>query len=317
MVAVEADGGNDAGSKRGARHHPRASPGVRREPSADRDGRWNGSREARDERVTVGGYYSNLQKFELLPAFNPRLAFILKPYDGGNIKIMAAKAFRAPSVYELAYTSPFQIAPVSLKPEQIYSAELEYSHRFSQTVTGTAAGYTNVVNNLVQLNEVTPGIVQYSNASSNVVVFGGEAEVRREWRQGWMLAATYSYSKAKYVGGTVALRDVPNTVEHLASFRGAVPILGRTLMAMSRVTFEGPRPDRNDVQGTDSQLKTDPGVIWDFVLTGEVEKLAVRYALGLYNALDWKYSVIPSGEFRQRTIVQNGRTVLASLTLSF
>jgi hypothetical protein len=33
--------------------------------------------------------------------------------------------------------------------------------------------------------------------------------------------------------------------------------------------------------------------------------------------MDWRYTVIPSGEFRQRQIVQNGRTFLASVTLSF
>ena len=38
-------------------------------------------------------YYSNLPKFEFLPAFNPRLAFILKPYDGGNTKINTALSF--------------------------------------------------------------------------------------------------------------------------------------------------------------------------------------------------------------------------------
>jgi len=261
-------------------------------------------------------YYSNLPKFEFAPAFNPRLALIVKPYNGGNIKLMGAKAFRTPSVYELHYTSPFQRPPTTLEPEQIYSGELEYSHRFSQTVTGTAAGYTNLVNNLVQLNQIEPGIVQYSNSPANILVLGGEFELRREWRQGWMLAGTYTYQKARYTGDNT-LRDVPNSIEHLASFRGAVPILGRTLMAMTRVSFEGPRPDRNELRTDAPQLTTDPAVIWDFVLSGEVERMAVRYALGIYNALDWKYSVIPSGEFRQRQLVQNGRTVLASLTLSF
>jgi len=261
-------------------------------------------------------YYSSLEKFELLPALNPRLALILKPYDGGNVKIMGAKAFRAPSVYELHYTSPFQLQATNLSPEQIYSGEVEYSHRFSQTVTGTAAGYTNVVDNLVQLGEVSPGVVQYSNSGANVLVLGTEFELRREWRQGWMLAANYSYQRARYVGDDT-LRGVPNSVEHLASVRGAIPIIGRTLMAMSRVTFEGPRPDRNERVVDSPQLQTDPGVIWDFVLSGEVERMGVRYALGMYNALDWKYSIVPSGEFRQRQIVQNGRTVLASITVSF
>jgi outer membrane receptor for ferrienterochelin and colicin len=263
-------------------------------------------------------YYSNLPKFDLGSAFNPRLAVIVKPYDGGNIKIIGAKAFRAPSVYELHYTATFQLPPTSLKPEQIYSAEIEYSHRISQTVTGLLAGYTNVVDDLVRLNETAPnsGVVQYSNSPAQVLVLGAEAEVRREWRQGWMLAATYSYQKARYINDAT-LRDVPNSIEHLASFKGAVPIIGRTVMAMTRVSVEGPRPDRNELVTDAPQETTDPAIIWDLVLSGEIERMNTRYAIGAYNVGDWKYSVIPSGEFRQRQIVQNGRTFLATVTASF
>ncbi|MDB4941955.1 MAG: TonB-dependent receptor [Labilithrix sp.] len=263
-------------------------------------------------------YYSNLPEFDVAAALNPRLAVIFKPYDGGNIKVMGAKAFRAPSVYELHYTALFQLPPASLKPEQIYSAEIEYSHRFSQTVTGLVAGYTNLVQDLVRLNETAPnsGIVQYSNSPAEVLVLGAEAEVRREWRQGWMMSATYSYSKARYIND-VTLRDVPNSIEHLASFKGAVPIIGRTIMAMTRVSIEGPRPDRNELVTDAPQRTTDPAVIWDLVLSGEIERMSTRYAIGAYNLGDFKYSVVPSGEFRQRTLVQNGRTVLATITTSF
>ncbi len=261
-------------------------------------------------------YYSNLPNFEFFPAFNPRLAFIVKPWEGGNIKIMGAKAFRTPSVYELHYTSTTQIPPAALSPEQIYSGEIELTQRLSQTVSATVAAYSNYVKDLIVLNDVGGGTTQYSNSPANVLILGTEAEVRREWRQGWMLGATYSYQHASYQGGT-GLRDVPNSIEHLASFKGAVPILGRTLMAMSRVSIEGPRPDRNDAAGSPAQDTTPTAVIWDFVLSGEVERMGVRYALGLYNAMDWKYAAIPSGEFRQSQIVQSGRTVLANVTLSF
>lgn len=265
-------------------------------------------------------YYSNLPKFDFGSAFNPRLAAIVKPYDGGNIKIMGAKAFRTPSVYELHYTATFQVPPTSLKPEQIYSGEIEYSHRISPTVTGVVAGYANLVEDLISLNETAPGSgqVQYGNSPAKVLVLGGEAEVRREWRQGWMLAATYSYQRARYVGDSSStLRDVPNSIEHLASFKGAVPIIGRSVMAMTRVSIEGPRPDRNERTTDPSQQTTDPAMVWDLVLSGEVERMNARYAIGVYNLGDYKYTIIPSGEFRQQQVVQNGRTFLATATVSF
>ena len=268
-------------------------------------------------------YYSNLPKFEAWPATNPRLAAIIKPYDAGVIKIIAAKAFRSPSVYELHYTSTTQVAPVKLSPEQIYSGEVEFTHRFTSTWSGTAAAYTNFVENLIVLDDahtssgaLIPNTVQYQNSPANVVIVGGEVEVRREWRNGWMVGANYSYSHADYVGGG-ALRDVANSIEHVGSIKGAVPIIGRTIMGMTRLSIEGPRPDRNENPTDPPQLKTDTGVVWDIVLSGEIEKMGIHYNIGIYNALDWKYGIIPSTEFAQRQIIQNGRTFLANVAMSF
>jgi len=242
-------------------------------------------------KITAGArldYYSNTD-FDVGSATNPRLAFIIKPYERGNLKILGGKAFRAPSVYELYYSSDTQIQPQGLKPEQVYSGELEFSHRFSPTVVGTVAGYVNYVDKLIELQTIqapdaTGALVektQYQNSNSPVQVLGGEAEVRREWRQGWMVAGSYSLQSASYVGSNAdLLRRVPNSPVHLASLKGAVPIIGRTLMGMTRLSVEGGRPDRNSASTDPPQLTTDTGVIWDLVLSGEIERMGVRYALG-------------------------------------
>jgi outer membrane receptor protein involved in Fe transport len=261
-------------------------------------------------------YYSSLDRFNLGAAINPRLAFIVKPYEGGNLKIMAGKAFRAPSVYELFYTSTTQVRPNKLDPEQIYSGEVELTHSFTPVVTGTLAGYSNYVSDLIELQDIGGDIVRYGNSSAPVLVIGGEAELRREWRGGWMVGATYSYQRARYVDAP-GLRKVPNSAEHLASVKGAVPIIGRSLVAMTRVSLEGARPDRNFRDTDPPQGTSETGVIWDLVFSGEAEKLGVHYAIGAYNLADWRYDAVPSGEFRQRTIVQSGRTVLASVSVSF
>jgi outer membrane receptor protein involved in Fe transport len=300
-------------------------------------------------------YYSSLDKFNFLDAFNPRLAFIVKPYQGGTLKLLAGKAFRAPSVYELYYTSSTQLRPTGLKPEQVYSAEIEYDHRFSTTVVASAAAFINGVSNLIELNNVLDASGtqrnQYRNSLFPVLVTGGEAEIRREWRQGWMFGASVTVQYAQYlnkeevltgvtgsactdVGGTVeggncravAVRDVPNSPRVLGSIRGAFPIIGRTLMVMSRLSFEGGRPDgqyRNyDTSGgtptaAPAQGSTVPGLIWDLVFSGEIERAGLRYSVGAYNVLGWQYDTVPSGEFVQRTIMQPGRSFLASLAFTY
>ncbi len=301
-------------------------------------------------------YYSSIVNPSFLDIFNPRIAFILKPTKNDAIKLLGGKAFRAPSVYELYYQAPQQFRagtqclptdPVDstgnhvcdLKPEQVYSAEIEYSHRFSPTVVGLVAVYANYVANLIELDNVSDASGTYKNEYRNsdnpVFVLGGEAEVRREWRGGWMLASSVSVSRAGYItqvddaGGKShqciglaqacgGLGEVPNSPLFLASLKGAVPIIGRTLMVMSRLSFEGPRFDNAIAVGTGApQGTTDPGLIWDVVFSGEVEKLGVRYAVGAYNMMDWRYQAVPSVEFAQRVIPQPGRTFLASVSATF
>jgi outer membrane receptor for ferrienterochelin and colicin len=273
-------------------------------------------------------------------SLNPRIALIIHPYEGGNLKIMAGKAFRAPSTYELTYNDGgnTQVASPNLKPESIYSGEIEYSHRFSATVAATWTVYGNVVDGLIVSRggteadpaTMTPAVpLYYANSTAPIVTFGGEVELRRDWRQGWMLAASYAAQHSRYVPSTSAsdlfgssdnpgFRHVPNAPEHLASLKGAAPILSRALLFTTRLSFEGPRFDRHDeADDPIAQSSTDPAVVWDFVLSGEEQRWGLRYSFGLYNAFDWRYSVPVSNEFVQNTIVQNGRTVMATVNLAF
>ncbi len=299
-------------------------------------------------------YYSSIVHPQFLDSFNPRVAAIIKPTKNDTIKIMGGKAFRAPSVYELYNQGPTQyragvaclptdpvvngVPTCDLSPEQVYTGELEYSHRFSPTVTALVAAYSNYVTNLIELINVTGtsgAKNEYHNSANPVFVIGGEAEVRREWRDGWMLSASVSVSRAGYIT-TVAdaggqshqcigvvqtcggLGEVPNSPLVLGALKGAMPIIGRQLMLTSRLSFEGMRYDNAIAAGTGvPQGTTDPALIWDVVFSGEVEKLHVKYAVGAYNVMDWQYQAVPSVEFAQRVIPQNGRTFLASVSATF
>ena len=53
------------------------------------------------------------------------------------------------------------------------------------------------------------------------------------------------------------------------------------------------------------------------MLSGQEQRAGFRYALGLYNALDWRYDVPVSSLIQPRTVRQNGRTILASLGVNF
>jgi outer membrane receptor for ferrienterochelin and colicin len=258
---------------------------------------------------------------------NPRVALIFRPYARGNLKVMAGRAFRAPSIYEIYYTTMSARPNPDLAPETVLSGEVEFSHRISNTWTVLVAGYANYIENLIALRTTRKGMTdydQYQNTASPVLTLGAEAEVRREWRQGWMLSASYAFQRSRYASSAESLREVPNAPEHLFAFRAAAPLVPQLFVASTRVTVEGPRWDRNDSATDPTQTRTSPSVVWDLVLSGRAERFGLRYALGVYNMFDWRYAVPMSNEFvrgdrRQSltTMVQGGRTFLASASVDF
>jgi len=285
-------------------------------------------------RAQLGARFDSYSTFG--SSVNPRAALVLRPYDGGNVKILAGKAFRAPSIYELFNVAGGgQRASSGLDPENLYSLELEYSHRFTRNVVGTLATYANYIENLIALRDLpdaTPTSPSYAYSNTNVPVgtLGGEAEIRREWKEGWMVAASYSFQKSRYlksssIGDFLAfapardLREVPNAPSHLASVKGGVPIIGRALLLTSRFTVEGPRPDRNDQEGPGlpPQGETPPALLWDIVFSGAEPRWGLSYAIGVYNAFDAQWRVPTSAEFRQTSMPQNGRTFLATGAIAF
>ncbi len=266
-------------------------------------------------------------------SLNPRVALILKPYEAGNTKLLLGKAFRAPSTYELYYNDSgiTQIQSPNLSPESLYSLEVEHTHRFSASLVATAAAYGNYAARLISTlgSGSSDDPLHYANERSPLVVLGGEVGLRREFRQGAMFSLSYGLSVARFLatngaGDLVSLdtaaekRSVENSPVHLASLKGALPVINRALTFASRLSIEGPRYDRYENR-TDpvAQGKTSGAVIWDLVFSGEEARYGVHYAFGVYNAFDWHYSAPVSTEFVQRAIQQPGRSYMASLDMKF
>jgi len=265
-------------------------------------------------------------------SLNPRAALIVKPYAAGNSKLIVGKAFRAPSIYELYYNDNghTQVQSPYLRPESLYSVELEHAHRISASLVATANGYANYAAHLISpmglSTEAEP--LHYQNENSPLVVLGGEVGLRREFRQGAMFALSYGFAVSRFLQSNGAgdlfsfakatdKRSVANAPVHLASAKAVIPIINRALNLASRLTITGPRFDRYENTSDPSQGKTGTAVIADLVFSGEESRYGVRYAFGVYNALDWRYSVPVSTEFTQRSIVQDGRSFMASLDVKF
>src|SRR3970282_2179093 len=112
------------------------------------------------------------------------------------------------------------------------------------------------------------------------------------------------------------LRRVENSPAQSASLKGAVPLFSRAATLARRLSFEGLRYDAFEREGEAEQRTTDPALLWDVVFSAREQRYGLAYSVGVYNAFDWRYATPVSREFRQRSIEQNGRTLLLSLELS-
>jgi len=244
---------------------------------------------------------------------NPRLALIFKPTELDTIKLMGGRAFRAPSVYELTYNDGglTQVPSPTLNSESILTGELEYSRRFLESYVATGAAYVNRLTDLIEQvgegDEATP--LSFVNRSEGLWTLGGELEVRREFRRGWMLAAQYSYQRTRLddpFGGD----RIANSPEHLASARGVFPLFTRQLRLATRLTFDGGRLDR-------LAEMTERAVVWDLTLSGEAPVLGLEYAAGVRNLLDWRYAYPVGEDVQDVTLRQSGRFFVVDVSLAF
>lgn len=284
-------------------------------------------RPIREISIDLGGRADYVSTFGDV-AFSPRAAVILRPWDGGVFKLLGGSAFRAPSVYELTYDdgAVTQIAPEpgSLRPERIWTGELEYSHRIDEVVLLGSVFY-NRIENLVQLDEVDPDgdgstVLQYANTADVAQTLGAEAEVRRDLRQGWMVGATYSFQRTR-IGDL--LSDAPearltNSPEHLIGLRGFAPLIPELLTLAMRLRVETPRLGAQlQADGSTRLVEGEVPVLADLVLSGEIRQVHLTWALGVRNLFDWRYGYPGGDDLVQTFVPQRGRQFFVQTTLSF
>lgn len=283
---------------------------------------------ARNTRVSLGtrlDHYSTSGD-----SASPRLATIVQPWHNAVLKLIVGRAFRAPSVYELYYNDGgyTQLPNPGLKPEAIYSAEAEYTHHVLPKLATTLSTWANTVHNFIDTRVVTNGQytpAQFVNTNQPIVAYGADLSIRRDWRQGWMLEANYGWEHVAFLK-SASMKDlfafatdsqqrhVSNYPAQNVSLRAVAPIVAKDLLLGTRFTYVDARWTRYDPTSVEAQVQTKPAVLWDLVVSGEEHRFGVGYYVGAYNLFDWRYSLPVGFEFKQQTMPQLGRSVVAGLT---
>ncbi|MEZ4318354.1 MAG: TonB-dependent receptor [Myxococcota bacterium] len=264
-------------------------------------------------RITAGARADYWSTFGGL-ALSPRFALVLVPDEGDVIKVLAGRAFRAPSTYELYYNIPgVQVRPdsqgIDIEPETVWSTELEYSHAFDEVWTGLISGHYSVAQKLIETVEAPdePDVLTYDNSGENIRIVGADVELRRDFRGGWMLSGFYSLLDSRYAQTN---QLVPNVPAHNAGAKFIMPIATPAARVAFRTNLEAPR--RIDLVNDD---KTGWAVVSDVVLSGTVPDRGFDYAVGVYNLFNQNYRQPLSDTFPFRTMPQQGRSLMAELTL--
>ncbi len=257
-------------------------------------------------------------------AFSPRVAVIVKPNPTNIIKLIAGRAFRAPSTYEFFYDDGglSQISPAAanttLRPEQIYSGEIEFTHRFDRVWSVLGAAHGLLAQGIIETTQEpsNPDVFFYRNSLVNQLAIGGDIEVRRELRAGITASAHYGYLYGRYQSSPnpddpllPQSLQLPNAPAHFAGAKIIFPV-SSSINGALRASLE----DRRRVDPT-VEVQSNRAVIADAVISGNLSRFGAHYALGAYNIFNVRYAV-PALPFASNLMPQNGRSLIFSIGLT-
>ena len=190
---------------------------------------------------------------------------------------------------------------------------MEYSQRFLQDWVALVAGYAGYVEGLIDtITDPGTGFRRYANAESPALLAGGDVEIRREFRRGWMVSGSYGYERAQLLSSSLADPRLLNAPEHMAALKGLVPVIRDLVSAGLRLTLEAPRRISLDSPDT-----TSTALVADATISGTLRDYGLHYTVGVYNLADVRWQVPVSTTFASPTMPQNGRTFLLDVVGTF
>lgn len=228
---------------------------------------------------------------------NPRIGLIYKPWEDLAFKILYGTAFRAPNLFELYYTSPYQSMPSGLRPEHTESVEGIVEYQATRHWRLAATAFHNDVTDLINLipDPRNPGMVVYTN-NQQVEMQGLEFENEYRWDNGSRIRGSYAFSYAKDLSTG---RQLENSARHLAKLNASAPVWQDKLRAGAELQYVGERR---------SKVGQAPGyAVTNLTLTAGKIIPNLEVSASVYNLLDKRY-VMPAGnESAIDQIPQDGR----------
>jgi outer membrane receptor for ferrienterochelin and colicins len=239
---------------------------------------------------------------------SPRIAVVGRPYQQGNTKIFFGRSYRVPSANERA--TSFE----SLRPEVIWSGEVEHSHAITDDIHVVAALFANWLSDLV----VIAPDQTYVNQADRVRSLGAEGELRWEPGGGALLSIAITRQRVEKLSAT---GNTPflNAPDMLFQARVVYPVYGPAMRLGSEVVLDSGRHFRADTQNPNDN-RTEEAFLCNVVLSGDYRTYHLHYSVGVFNLFDVhdaRSGFPTSVDYPPTLIPRYGRSMRASLSLAF
>ncbi len=238
---------------------------------------------------------------------NPRAALIYRPREKTTLKLLYARAFRAPNAYESYYAGVGMEANLHLQPETVNTGELVFEQYLRSHFALTASAFRYQIRGLIsQAVDPLNNLLVYRNADC-VDGQGLELEVRRRSTWGLEAAVSYSLQKATLNDGAIPMTNSPR---HLGKARFSVPLVKRNVFASLDLEYM-------------SRRRTPRG---DFASGHAVPNLTLfsrnllrglELSASVYNFSSTRYGDPGGEELRQNVIPQDGTRVRLKAAYTF
>jgi outer membrane receptor for ferrienterochelin and colicins len=240
-------------------------------------------------------------------ATDPRLAVIFHPWEHTSFKVVAGKAFRAPSAYELYFASPLNEANPYLHGETVRSGEAIVEQALGRQFQMTVCAFHNDMQGLITSGtDPSNGLAVLTNNDS-VLTRGVEAQLEGKLSRGISARASYTFADAQDRFSPLPL---PNSPRNLAKFNLSAPVFRRWLFAgwesqytSARYTLAG-----NTLGGF---------AITNLTLSTRNLGKHANLSLSAYNLFDKKYSQPGGPQLVQDSLQQPGRSLRAKMEYRF
>ncbi|MBP1628081.1 MAG: TonB-dependent receptor, partial [Holophagaceae bacterium] len=258
--------------------------------------------------ATLGGRYDH--NSQAGGCFVPRFA-LTRAWDGQHFKLLAAKAFRAPTFWNLD-TSPH------IKPERVRTLELEYGFKISEQAYLTLNAFdTRIEGFIFHVPISTPPFVTHLNGGA-LGTRGIEAELRFQ--------GAWGDSRLGLESHRATARDIPEfQVPENSRYLVGMANLKLTFLANLRLTSTwtlcpsltalGPRYTMEAAQGIQHRDSTSQ---INLVLNGSWPKVGVKTSFGTRNLTEARSGyATPQSSNVNDTLPNLGREYFARLGYNF